>query len=298
MIVVGSDSFAEKIAEKMACKFVKLETKIFPDGECYLRISEKDKIKGQNVIAVLRDKTPGHNQDRLLTKTLLVIHKLKELGAKKVGLFLPYMPYARQDKEFLPGEIVSVKILRKILEEKCDLIVSVTNHDKREEGWIDKKFYNIDATDSAIKFLLSKNFRNPIIAAPDMTSKKNVEKIAKSLKGSVLTVKKERDYKTGEIKSYGKIPDLKGRTLIIFDDIVSTGNTMLKAIKMAKEATPEKIICVVIHALDVWNSQVNSTSIKAIKEICDEFYASDTIENPVESFSVIDQAIEFFKKKF
>ncbi|MCK4532063.1 MAG: ribose-phosphate pyrophosphokinase-like domain-containing protein, partial [Candidatus Aenigmarchaeota archaeon] len=138
MIVLGNDEFAEGVAKKMNADFAKLETKKFPDGEYYLRILEPSKLKGQKVIFVSRGRTPGLSQDRLLTKSLLVLFRLAEVGAKKIGLFLPYMPYSRQDKEFLPGEVVSVNIFRKILEDKCDLIVSVTNHDKREEGWIDK----------------------------------------------------------------------------------------------------------------------------------------------------------------
>ncbi len=298
MIVLGNDDFARKVAQKIGAAFVQLETKRFPDGEYYMRILEPEKLKNQKVVFVSRGRTPEFSQDRLVTKSLLILHKLGNIGVKKVGLFLPYMPYSRQDKEFLPGEVVSVKIFRNILEEKCDLIVSVTNHDKREEGWVDKKFYNIDGTQSAIAFLKTRNFKNPVVAAPDMASKGNVEKIAKAIGGRMLAVKKERNRRTGEIKASGEIPDLSGKELIIFDDIVSSGSTMLKAIDLARNANAERIICVVIHALDVVNKNLNKSSVAAIKEACDEYYASDTIENPVEAFSVVDQIAAFFKKNF
>ncbi|UCC91906.1 MAG: ribose-phosphate diphosphokinase [Candidatus Aenigmatarchaeota archaeon] len=298
MIVLGNDEFAEGVAKKMNADFAKLETKKFPDGEYYLRILEPGRLKGKKVIFVSRGRTPGLSQDRLLTKSLLVLFRLAEVGAKKIGLFLPYMPYSRQDKEFLPGEVVSVNIFRKILEDKCDLIVSVTNHDKREEGWVDRKFYNIDGTGAAIEFLKTKKFANPFVAAPDMTSKGNVEEIAKAIGGSVLALRKERDRKTGGVKTSGEMPDLTGKEIIFFDDIASSGGTLMRAIEKAKKANADKIICVVVHVLDVHNEIAGKNSIDMIKEACDEYYASDTIENPVEGFSIVGQVAEFFKKNF
>jgi ribose-phosphate pyrophosphokinase len=298
MIVLGNDDFARNVARKMGADFVQLETKRFPDGEYYMRITEPAKLKGKKVVFVSRGRTPDMSQDRLVTKSLLILHKLHEIGAEKIGLFLPYMPYSRQDKEFLPGEVISVNIFRKILEEKCDLIVSVTNHDKREEGWVDSKFYNIDGTKAVIDFLKAKKFRNPVIAAPDMTSKGNVDKIAKAIGAQMLAVSKERDRKTGEVKASCAMPDLSGKELIIFDDIVSSGNTMLKAIDLARKANAARIICIVIHALDVMNKNLGKSSVAAIKAACDEYYASDTIENPVEAFSIIGHVSEFFSRNF
>jgi ribose-phosphate pyrophosphokinase len=298
MIVLGNDKFSERVAKELSAGHVRLETKRFPDGEYYMRITEPEKLKNEKVIFVSRGRTPDLSQDRLLSKSLLVLYKLQEIGAKKVGLFLPFMPYSRQDREFTPGEIVSVRIFREILENKCDLIVSVTNHDKREEGWVDKKFYNVDGTASAIEFLKSKNFRNPVVAAPDMTSKGNVAKIAREIGGSILAVKKERDHKTGEIKMSGELPDLSGKELIIFDDIASTGNTMLEAVRLGKKAKASKIVCVVIHALSVFNAKHGRNSMEMIKEESDEYYSSDTIENPVQGYSVVEQVAEFLKKNF
>lgn len=298
MIVLGNDKFSKRVARRMNAEHVKLETKRFPDGEYYMRITEPEKLKGEKVIFISRGRTPGLSQDRLLSKSLLVVHKLREIGVKKMGLFLPFMPYSRQDKEFTPGEIVSVKIFRNVLENECDLIVSVTNHDKRDEGWVDDKFYNIDGTDSAIEFLKSKGFKNPIVAAPDMTSKGNVARIAKAVGGSVLAVSKERDRKTGDVTTRGELPDLSGKELIIFDDVASTGNTLFEAIQLGRKANADRIVCVVIHALSVFNARHGRNSMEMIKEECDEYYSSDTIENPVSGFSIVDQVSEFLEKNF
>lgn len=298
MIVLGNDKFAENLAKKMKADFSQLKTKRFPDGEYYLRIIEPEKLKGKKVIFVSRTRTPGMSQDRLIVKSLLVLHRLEEVGAKKIGLFLPYMPYSRQDKEFLRGEVVSVKIIRSILEKKCDLIVNVTSHDKREEGWINKKIYNVDGTKSAIEFLKARKFSNPVVAAPDMTSKGNVDKIAKAIGGDVFAIEKERDRRTGEIKTRGKLPDLSGRDLIIFDDISASGNTLIRAAETGRKANARRVICIVVHTISVYNEKLGKESVYAVRGVCDEYYASDTIENPVESYSILDQVADFLKKNF
>jgi ribose-phosphate pyrophosphokinase len=298
MIVLGRDGFSERLAKEMKVGHVKIETRVFPDGESHFRISEPEKLKGEKTVLVVRGRTPGMNQDKMFTEALFILDKIKELGAKKTCLLMPYIPYARQDKEFTPGEVVSLKSVRKALADKCDLMINVTSHDFRKEGWINKRVYNIDATFSAAEFIKSLNFRKPIVIAPDMTTKGNVEILAKAINGETLAVYKKRDYITGEIESSAVIPDLSGRELIIFDDITSSGGTMFKAVQMGKKANAKKIICIAIHALSVYNGQFRKDSIDLIRDESDEYYSSDTIDTPVTKFSVIKQTADFIRKNF
>jgi len=298
MRVVGSCDFSKKLSEELGAGFVAVDTKTFPDGENYYRINEPRKIKDEKVILVVRGKTPGLDQDKMVTESILILDKLRDLGAKKLCLFMPYMPYARQDKEFREGEIISVKSLRRTLGKKCDLMVNVTSHDFRKEGWIDKKTYNLDGAKPLRDFLKEREFPSPVVAAPDMTSKGNVEKIAKHIGGETLALRKKRDRETGEINTSGDVPDLKGKELIIFDDVASSGNTLIKAIEKGKKAGATEVICVVVHVLSIFKKQTGESSIKMVADACDEYYASDTIQNPIEGFSVIESSAEFLRKNF
>ncbi|NIO22754.1 MAG: ribose-phosphate diphosphokinase [Candidatus Aenigmarchaeota archaeon] len=298
MIVLGREGFSERLAKELRAEFARIETKVFPDGESYFRISEPEKIRGKKAILVVRGRTPNLDQNRMLTESFLLLDKLKALKAKKTCLLLPYIPYSRQDREFLKGETVSVKTVRNLLKEKCDLLVNVTSHDFRKEGWIDKKTYNIDATESVTEFLKSKKFENPVVMAPDMSVSENVEELAKSLGGNSIGFEKERDLKTGKIRTFGKIPNLRGRELIIYDDVASFGETLYKAVLMGKKAKASKIICILIHVLSVYNKKFEKNSIDLIKDESDEYYSSDTIESPITKFSIIKQVSEFLKENF
>ncbi len=298
MIVLGRDDFSRAVAREGGWEFVRLETKTFPDGESYFRITEPERLRNEKVVLAVRGRTPGLQQDKLVTESVIVLDRVREAGAGKICLFVPYLPYARQDREFLPGEAVSAKSVRNLLSERCDLLLSVSSHDFRKEGWIGEKMYNIDGTDSAIDFLRERELKDPIVIAPDMTAKDNVERLAKAIGGNTFAIKKERDRKTGEIKTFAKIPNLSGQELVIFDDVSSSGGTLYKAIQMGKKAKASKIFSVVIHALSVHNEKFGKNSIDLIRGECDEYSSSDTIESPVTKFSVVKQTARFLKESF
>jgi ribose-phosphate pyrophosphokinase len=298
MIVLGKDEFSEKLAEELRSKFVKLDYKLFPDKESYLRITEPNIMKGEDVVFVCRGKTPGFSSDKLLTESLIMTEKLKELGVKRICLVLPYMPYARQDKEFLKGEAVSLRSLRNLLKERTDMIINVAAHDHREEGWIEDKIYNIDPTDSVYEFFKDKKFKDLVVIAPDMTADKNVEKLAELLDARFVAVNKERDKVTGETRTEDVDFDFGGKEVMIYDDIISTGGTILGAIHSVKMHTPRKIVVVAIHTIISLNEKFKGTSLDLIKETGAELYSSDTIDSPVSKISIVPQLAKTIGEKF
>jgi ribose-phosphate pyrophosphokinase len=297
MIVLGRDGFSERLAKETGSEFVRIESKIFPDGESYFRVSEPEKVSGEKAILVVRGESSKLDQNRILTESILLLDKLKEIKAKKICLVLPYIPYARQDKEFLKGETVSIKTIRNLLKEKCDLLVNVTSHDFRKEGWIDRKTYNLDATGSIAEFLKKKKLKDPIVIAPDIGVSESVEKLAKQIGGNSIGFEKERDRKTGKIRISGKIPNLRGQELVIYDDMVSTGGTIYNILKLAKKTEAGKIICVSVHVISVLNEKFRKNSIDLIRDEC-EFLATDTIDSEVSRVSVIPQLARTLLKIF
>lgn len=296
MIVLGKDRFSEDLARQLKAKFMKIESKIFPDGESYARIPEPEKIRDGKVILAGRLNTPGHDQDKLLMETFLILDKIRDLNPGKTCCLLPYQPYARQDRVFLEGETNSVKTVRGMITENCDLLVNVSAHDFRREGWISEKAYNIDATDSAIEFLKGMKPEKPVVIAPDMTESEHAGKIAASIGGEHISIRKERDKSTGKL-SFGDLPlSMKGRQVIIYDDIISSGGTMINAINAAKKAGASRIVPVAIHGLSCARDNRYSLDIVYFAGQC--LYLSDTIQAPYTRFSVTDLAADRISKIF
>ncbi len=291
MIVAGRDKFSEMLANELKAKYVGIEHKEFPDGESYFRVKERGPLKGQPVILVVRAKTPGTNPDKLVTESLVLLDHIRSMNPSKLCLLLPYQPYSRQDQEFLRGEPVSSKIIRKALSEKCDLLVNVASHDFRREGWInkDEKTYNVSGIDSVLTFLRMQKHGKPVVIAPDMTENENVRKIAGELRAETISIMKERDRHTGEVESEDFDYDFGGKDVIIYDDITSSGATLLKTIRRVKTDAPRSISATVIHAIACHNPRENMDSLEMIKETKAGIHSSDTIETPVTSFSVIPE---------
>ena len=95
MIVLGRDDFSRAVAREGGWEFVRLETKTFPDGESYFRITEPERLRNEKVVLAVRGRTPGLQQDKLVTESVIVLDRVREAGAGKICLFVPYLPYAR-----------------------------------------------------------------------------------------------------------------------------------------------------------------------------------------------------------
>ena len=101
MIILGgstSEALASKVAKEVGLKAGRLETRRFPDGEKYLRVL--DEVKNQDVIVI---QSIHHTPDELIFEYLLLVDTLKDLGARRIISFIPYLAYARQDERFNPG---------------------------------------------------------------------------------------------------------------------------------------------------------------------------------------------------
>ncbi|MBN2043031.1 MAG: ribose-phosphate diphosphokinase [Candidatus Aenigmarchaeota archaeon] len=298
MIVAGRDRFSEMLANELNAKYVEIGHRVFPDGESYFRLKEQNIIKGQPVILVVRAKTPGTNLDGLVTESVILLDYIRSLGPSKLCLLLPYQPYSRQDQQFLRGEPVSSKIIRKTLSKKCDLLVNVASHDFRKEGWISRNMYNVSGLESAITLLKMEEHKNAVVIAPDMTENGNVQKIAKVIGAGTISIMKERDKVTGDIESEEIDYDFGGKDVIIYDDVTSSGATLLKTIHRVKTDAPRRITVIVIHAIACYNPKEKMDSIEMIRETRAKFHSSDTIETPVTSFSVIPETAKRLREIF
>lgn len=295
MIVLGADSFAKAIADNLKAKFSPVRAKTFPDGEVYLRFQGPGQLKDKDVVLVVRGKSPGFDPNRLIFETLLALRHLRRLK-KRACLVMPYMPYGRQDKEFQKGEVVSIRLLREMLRELADLTVTVTSHDFRQEGWIGEKIYNIDGTGAVVDFLKKQKYKKPFVIAPDMGTDSFVKRISRELGAGTASLRKERDRHTGRIKTEGKLGDLFGSELIVYDDLIATGGTLFNAVGMGLKANAGEVIGVTVHPLLAGEARRRMQALQKDFEI--RFHACDTIESPISDIHVAPWIAGVVKKEF
>ncbi len=244
-IILGSASITlgEKIAELTKIKKVPVTHKTFPDGESYIRL--EGNVQNEHVVIV---QTTSTAQDARIIQLAFMADAAKRNGASKVTAAVPYLAYARQDKMFLEGEGISVETIARMLQAAgVDALVTVNIH---AENTL-KKFPFPAKTLSAIpllaEYFVQKGCRKAFALAPDKGAMYIAEQARAVLGGEAGHLDKQRDRHTGQTTQTAEGLNVKGRTVIIFDDIISTGGTIVGAAKILREYGAAKIFTACVH---------------------------------------------------
>ncbi|MFB0502400.1 MAG: ribose-phosphate diphosphokinase [Candidatus Bathyarchaeia archaeon] len=282
MRIVGGPSsveLARKLSESLNMPLANNKTKRFPDGEFYFKFEEK--VGGEDLLIVQSLYPP---QDAHLVEFLLIVHTAKDLGAKSIRAFVPYLAYSRQDERYLEGEGVSAAMVAQLCE---DLGVKVLYTIDVHNGNVLKRYripvLNLTAAGELAKYFTSKSLKNPFVVSPDDEEMaiERAEHAARTISADYDYFEKTRDHYTGEIETFSKRLDVLGRDVIIIDDIISTGNTAANAARMLKQQGARKIFAGVSHAL------LRGDALKTLKEAgVEEIAGTDSVVNEFAKVSV------------
>ena len=236
---------AKKMSQKIKANLVKSDIRIFADGES--KITLNGKISKKKSIVVQSIYPPV---DTNLIQALSLITKAKEISSEVVAV-IPYMGYARQDREFLPGEIVTMKVLGKLFRGAgASKIITVDIHSTVGLNHFTVKTKNVSAIPGLVKHIKRLNLKNPLVVSPDQGGKDRAEKFANLLGSEYIALDKKRDRKTGTVKIITKKVDMvQDRDLILVDDMISTGGSIVKAAEFLKKQKCRKVYVACTHAL-------------------------------------------------
>ena len=242
---------AKKIASKLKKPYSALEVIHFPDSEIKLKF--KVNVKGKVVVLV---QSFYKNINDCVIETLFAAETASDLGAKRVILVAPYFPYLRQDKRFNPGECISLRTIAKNIDEDFDKAIIIDPHLHREktlEHIFRIKSKKVTANPLIIDYI-KKKIKNPVIIGPDWESHKWAQRIAEEI-GCEFAIMEKKRYSARKVKvSLHKKINIKNKNLIFIDDMISTGNTLLRAIKAMKKLGAKKVTCFAVHGILVENA--------------------------------------------
>ena len=268
----------QRIAEEKGWDIAKFESRTFPDGEIYFKIDSK--LKGEEVYIV---QTGCPEPNDAFMEMMLGAEAASNLGAVKGVGILPYVPYARQDKRFKEGEALSLNAISKMMQALgCEKLVTVDAHYMKEYGEYDLyglPAVNVSAGTLLVNFVKEKfGLEDLFIVSPDFGASEMIEKAAKESGCESGRLEKDRksDY---EVEVSGEL-DVKGKNVLVLDDIISTGGTMLKAIKKLREEGAEKVFVAATHGVFAGDSMA-----KLGKE-ADYVVTTDSIENETSEVSL------------
>jgi len=273
----ASQSLGQKIAETLNARIVPVNLKNFPDGEYCLRF-EGD-LTDEEVIVV---QTTGPPQDTNIMQLLLMLDTAKDLGADKVTAVVPYLAFARQDKRFLQGEVVSAETFVKLIE-ACgsDRFITVNIHAKSTLKRFSVPTENLSAITSLAEHFKNRGWDGAFSLSPDKGAVELAEEADRVLGGGCGWLRKERDRFTGEIQVEEKSLNVKGRDVIVFDDIISTGGTIARAVKMLKTQGARRVYAACVHPLLIGEAKQ-----KIMQSGAEEIVGTDSIPSSVRTVSL------------
>jgi ribose-phosphate pyrophosphokinase len=295
-LVVGCSqgkALGRLLAKRLGIGYSDLSADFFPDGEIKIRFQEI--LKGKTVF-LAQSLHPSPNDS--LVELVFALSTAKELGARKIIAVVPYFAYARQDFRFNPSEGVSNKLVARMIEQAgADGFITVTTHLHRisslKQIFRKIRSENVLLSKEIADYAKNKKLhgKNLLVVGPDGESAQLVKAIAKNLGAGHYVFLKKRLSGT-RIKSF-ETPGLscKGKSVLLVDDIASTGNTLISVAGILKRHGAKKVDCAVVHLLDEEGGK------KILKNGLDSIACSNTLQN---KFSKIDASPALAKalKKF
>ncbi|MGI0045663.1 MAG: ribose-phosphate diphosphokinase [Nitrosotalea sp.] len=247
---LSSEQLARKIAAKLRSKYVGCELRVFPDGESKITL----KAKPTGKIIVVHSVYPP--VDSNLVRALALVSQARK-HSSQVYAVMPYMGYARQDREFLPREIVTMSLIAKMFKAAgATKIIVVDIHSIMALKHFQIPTKNVSAIGEIIKYFNKLNLKNPLVVSPDMGGVERAKNFADLMKVDYITLEKHRDRKTGEvvIKSSNH-QEVRDRDIILVDDMISTGGSIVKAAEHLRRQKCGRVYATCTHALLIGDAE-------------------------------------------
>lgn len=240
----ANPELARKITEYLSIPLGKMKIKSFSDRETYVKINES--VRGKDIF-LLQPTSPPANEN--LMELLIMIDAAQRASADRITAVIPYYGYARQDKKDQPRVPITSKLVANLITTAgADRVLAMDLHVGQIQGFFDIKVDHLFAVSIIIDYFKKRNLKNLAILSPDVGGLRRARAYAKRLKVPLTLVDKRRpaDNKAEVINIVGKI---KGKQVLIVDDIVDTGGTLLAAVDSLIEKGATAVYASCTHAV-------------------------------------------------
>lgn len=233
---------ANNIAKQLKVDLMEIDFKQFPSNEFYLRLNES--VRGKDVFIV---HSMGSQVSDELMSLFILIDCLKRSFAKQIHIFLPYFPYARQDRVSLPREPISAKLLANLFDAAgSDHVIACELHSPQIQGFFNKPMDNIDLVSLFESHFTSQDLTDTVMVAVDVGGAKLVKTLADRLGLPMVIMHKVRPSQN-EASIQEVVGNVSGKNCIMFDDMVDTGGSVMKAFDALQERGANKITLAAVH---------------------------------------------------
>jgi ribose-phosphate pyrophosphokinase len=252
-IIAGPSStdLATRIARDLDAELIPVDVRIFTDGESKIKIGKS----GKKCCIIVQSTYPP--TDRHLLQALMMIKNCTDCKAVNVYTVIPYMAYARQDKVFLEGEVISIALVAKLLEAVgTKQVITVDIHSSLALSHFTINVHNISSIPILADYAANQmKLTKPIVVSPDSGGIARAREFAKILKVDLMALKKSRNRDTGEVHIDERLDSsIMDRDVLLIDDMISSGDSIVNACRALKKNKCGKVYALCTHALLVGNA--------------------------------------------
>ncbi|MBC5766601.1 ribose-phosphate pyrophosphokinase [Ramlibacter albus] len=273
----GGTHIATALAAELGAETSDLASHHFPDGEHLVRLLAD--VNGRDVVFA----GSIHPADEKTLPLLFAAETARELGAKRIGLVTPYLPYMRQDARFRPGEAITSISYARLLSGCLDFLVTVDPHLHRWHSL--SQIYTIPtevvAAAPAIAQWVKANVTNPLLVGPDEESRQWAAEVARLAGAPCTVLTKQRRGDRDVSVTLEDATHAAGHTPVLVDDIISTGRTIAAAAQALKRLGLSAPLCVAVHAVFA-DDAVDAMTVAGVQRVV----TCDTIPHPTNAIPV------------
>ena len=283
----ASTELGLKVAEHLGVNPLEVTARNFSDGEIWVKFEEN--VRGIDLFLIQSTNAPSDN----LMELLIMIDAARRASARRITAVIPYFGYARQDRKDQPRVSITAKLVANLLTRAgADRIITIDLHSAQIQGYFDIPMDHLYASPVILRTLNKLNLQNVRIAAPDVGGIKTARSYSKRLNADFIIVDKRRPaHNVMEIMNI--VGEVEGKSIIIVDDMIDTGNTFIHCANALKEKGAADIIGVCVHPVfsgDALDRIIKADSIR-------KMFVTDTIpvkiENPkLEVISISEMLAE------
>lgn len=239
---------AEKIADQLGMTLCDVTVDRFADAEIQVKINEN--IRGVDVFIIQSTQPPAEN----LMELLILLNACFLASAERITVVTPYYGYARQDRKDQPRVPITAKLIAQLIEVAgATRILTLDLHSTQIQGFFDIQADNLFAAPVLLEYIKNKGSDNLMIVAPDVGSTKVGRAFAKRLNVDLAVVDKRRSEKDN-VEVMNVIGDVRGRDIVILDDMITTGGTLVKAARAVSEKGAKSVMACATHPVFAGNA--------------------------------------------
>jgi len=241
----ANETLSRSVAEALGISLGKVEISKFSDGELFVKLDEN--VRGVDVF-IVQPTLPG--QDSLM-QLFLLLDAANRASASRVTAVMPYFGYARQDRKDQPRVSLAAKLVANLITTAgADRVLAMDLHAAQIQGFFDIPVDHLYASPVFMEFFEGLDLSDFVVVAPDLGSVKMARAYANKLGTPLAIVEKRRPHaNAAEVMNVIGMSEVEGRNLLMIDDMIDTGGTLIRAAEVLKEVGAKDIYACATHAV-------------------------------------------------